>query len=371
MINKNKSIVITGGHVTPALAVIEVLAHKIPEVSIVCIGRAHAFEGIHSPTNEKRLMEEKSVRFVPIEAGRVRRFFGISNLIALVKIPIGFIQAFFYLLFHKPSVILSFGGYVAVPIAVAGKLLGIPLVTHEQTASPGSGNVFLGKIADKVCVSFVDTEKFFPAGKAIMTGLPLRSSIRTISETRSVPVPEGLPILYITGGSTGAQSLNELIFPLISKLTETFAVVHQTGIVSLKKAEELRLSLPEHRRERYVLNDFFDEQDVSYFLYHARLIIGRAGANSTAEFLRTGAPTILVPLPWSGQKEQEHNAEIARGIGPVTVVHQKSATPESLMAHINGRLSKNDRKIGEQKIFFSPPDAAENVVDVLRPFIRR
>lgn len=365
---KNATILITGGHVTPALAVIDAIRKRFPYQKIVCIGRTQTFEGQRSPSNEKRLMEEKKVRFIPIEAGRIQRFFDRTTILSLIKIPVGFVEGFSYLLLHRPDVILTFGGYVAVPVAIAGKILRIPIVTHEQTSIPGSGNRFIGSLAEKVCVSFPETVKIFPKEKAVMTGLPVRSAILGTHENTSVHLPD-LPLIYITGGSTGASSVNDLIFPFIRSLVETHTVVHQTGSVSYEKARQVRENLPETLRKRYIIEPFFDDKDVSYFLHHARLVIARSGANSTAEILLAHVPAILIPLPWAGEGEQWNNARIAEPFGGISLFDQRTGTSDTLEHHIRERLRHTDRPHIHKPVFFAPPDAADRIVDVVETYI--
>lgn len=142
-----KKIVITGGHLTPALAVMEKLREQ--GWQIVFFGRQHALEGDSSVSVEYQTITKLGISFISLTAGRLQRSFTRYTVFSFLKIPIGFIQSFYYLIKFKPTVILSFGGYVALPVALAGWMLKIPIVTHEQSVVPGLANKIIFKFAKK------------------------------------------------------------------------------------------------------------------------------------------------------------------------------------------------------------------------------
>src|SRR5260221_10967548 len=131
-------ILLTGAHFTPAQAVIEELQDD--KIEIVYVGRTTTREGDSTPSVESEVLPKLRVKFVPIIAGRIRKVFDLWTIISLLKIPIGFIQAPFILLSENPDVIVSFGGYVAVPVVIWGWLLSKPIIVHEQTLVTGLAN---------------------------------------------------------------------------------------------------------------------------------------------------------------------------------------------------------------------------------------
>ena len=322
---------ITGGHATPALAVVEAVRQNHPDWEIVWIGRRFALEGTSLPAEEYRLVTSKHIRFLPLVAGRLARIFNAQAVVSLAKIPFGFFQAFWYCVREKPDCIVSFGGYVALPVAVAGWLLGIPVITNEQTRVPGVANRIIGLIARRVCVSFPESKVFFPKEKTVETGLPLRKKLFHPSKTNSVSIEADTPLLYVTGGSTGAVSIKELLFPMVDLLTNEWSVVHQTGRVSFDHAVAVRQALPKVRQRRYMIKPYVSEDELAWMYAHARVVIARAGANTVGELAALGKVSVLIPLPWSSYQEQQANAKWLEQAGSAVVLDQRKMTSQILV----------------------------------------
>lgn len=326
---KNKiTIVITGGHVTPAIALIEVLKRK-DDIDIVFIGRKHAIEGIRTLSFEYQLIKEQGIRFFPIMTGRLQRQFTWHTIPSIMKMPIGCFQALIYCMRERPALIVSFGGYVALPVAIAGWVCRIPVITHEQTLVAGLTNRIIARIAKRVCVTFPETVGQFPKGKAVYTGLPIRNALFTppIKSPFALDL-EHYPMMYVTGGGTGARSLNRLLFPVLSKLLREHSIVHQVGDTSLGEAQKIRESLPTEYKNRYIVKSYIFTPTLSWILVHASLIIGRSGANTVMELAALAKVAVLVPLPWSGGNEQQENAAWLARNGGAIVLAQRELTPE-------------------------------------------
>ena len=322
---------ITGGHATPALAVVEAIRQNHPDWGVVWIGRGSALEGMMLPSEEYHLVANNHVRFLPLNAGRLTRVFTAQSIFSLFKIPYGFLQAFWYCSREKPDCIVSFGGYVALPVAVAGWFLRIPVITHEQTRGTGLANRIIGFIARRVCVSFPESKVFFPKGKTVETGLPIRRKLFHPSKTNSIGVVVSKPVLYVTGGSTGAVSLNELLFPIVDLLTNKWSIVHQTGRVSFDNAATVKQALPKVRQRRYMIKPYFSEDDLAWIYAHARVVIARAGANTVGELAVLGKVSVLIPLPWSSYQEQQANAKWLEQAGSAVVLDQRKMTSQILV----------------------------------------
>ncbi len=328
-----KKLFISGGHLTPALSAIdEIRMRKVPW-EIVFIGRKTSMEGFKDEAHEEREVHAKNIRFLPLIAGRLQRTLTINTINSLFKIPIGFIQAIYYCLRERPDAVLSFGGYVALPIVVSAAFFHIPVISHEQTSVPGLANKIIALYATKICVTFEETRTLFPKNKVVFTGLPVRNDM-FISQSQPSWVKDTLksPIIYITGGSTGSTSLNALIFPLISCLTEKYFVIHQTGRLSFDQAILLK-------QKNYILKDYFEIEEVSWIFQHAALIVGRSGANTVMEIAMTGNIGLFIPLPWSGGGEQMKNAQWLEKQGTAEILPQAQANPGRLMQNIQKILS--------------------------------
>ncbi|TSC54300.1 MAG: UDP-N-acetylglucosamine--N-acetylmuramyl-(pentapeptide) pyrophosphoryl-undecaprenol N-acetylglucosamine transferase [Microgenomates group bacterium LiPW_16] len=203
---KTNKIVITGGHLTPALAAIAELKKEGWE--ILFIGRKHALEGDPSLSVEYRVIKELGISFVPLTAGRFQRSFTRYTILSLLKVPLGFIQSLYWVARFKPNLILSFGGYLALPVALSGWILGIPILTHEQSVIPGLATKIIARFARRVCVSWPQTTEHFPKEKVVLTGNPIREEVLKKYQVSSIKYQvsnEDLPLIYITGGSLGCR----------------------------------------------------------------------------------------------------------------------------------------------------------------------
>src|SRR3989344_6440377 len=182
-------VLITGAHFTTAVAVIEELKNlsALPyrqaggrqdkeNIEIVYVGRKTTMEGDSSPSAESQILPKMGVKFIPIVAGRLQRSFTLYTVPALLKIPVGFLQSIYIILREKPDVVVSFGGYVGVPVVFVSWLWSIPILIHEQTLVSGLANKISGLFADKVAVSF-NMEHSFNKEKVILTGNPIRKEI--------------------------------------------------------------------------------------------------------------------------------------------------------------------------------------------------
>ncbi|MCL4382387.1 MAG: UDP-N-acetylglucosamine--N-acetylmuramyl-(pentapeptide) pyrophosphoryl-undecaprenol N-acetylglucosamine transferase [Patescibacteria group bacterium] len=368
--SSTKKIIITGGHLTPALSVLPKLREN--GWQIIFLGRKYALEGDKTLSTEYRVIKELGIDFVSLTTGRLQRNFSRYTLSSLLKIPLGLIQSFYYLRKYKPNLILSFGGYLALPVAFAGWFLRIPIVTHEQSAVSGLANDLIAKVADKICLSWEKTTTGLPAGKVVYTGNPLRKEIFTpTADNFQNLFNEKLPLVYITGGNLGAHVLNEAMIAILPKLLEKYQIIHQCGETKTYEDYEKLLSfvssLPPHLQKRYVLKKYIDVKDVGWVLNRADWVISRSGANIVTELAALGKPAILIPLPWAGQNEQLENARLLEKAGTAVIFPQKDLKTENFYKAIE-LFSKNldnyriNARAAQKIINFN---AADKLVDVV------
>jgi len=241
-------IVITGGHHNSALAVAEALRDK--SYQIVWIGHRHTMIGDPHDSLEYQEVVAAGFPFVSLLAGK---FHSRAHPVHLLRIPLGFIHALLVLSRIRPQLILGFGGYVALPIALAGKLLGIPLIAFEQTTTIGRANQIIGKIAEKNFLTWESSLPHFPVKNSQVVGLPLRRQLWTQKPKQWFSGKR--PVVFITGGKQGAHVINQAIFKLLPQLLRHYNVIHQTG-ASVKtkdfaRAEKLRENLPAKLRQTH------------------------------------------------------------------------------------------------------------------------
>lgn len=337
-------LLITGGHLAPALALIEELEVEKKEIDVIFVGRKYPTDKEKTLSLEYREISKRNLTFVSIEAGRLNRIISISSLISFIRIPFGFIQAFFIINRYRPDKIMSFGGYLSLPVVFWGYLFKIPIFTHEQTIKPGLANRLISFFAKKIFVSFEDVKNNFPVKKTLVSGNPVKPSIFKINK-KPFEIKKNYPVIYITGGSLGSHSINLHIKKIISQLLNYYIVIHQVGDTKEYHDYEdlifMKNKLPKELQTRYFLVKHFFDDEIGYVYNEADLVIGRAGANTFFELLALNKPALFIPLPWSSGREQQHHAEIFAKAGCGEIFHQISPS-EKLLRLINKMIEKID-----------------------------
>lgn len=331
-------VLITGGHVTPALALID----KISDHEIVFVGRKYALSSEDTLSFEYKEVLARKIRFINLETGKFNRDPTVKNFANLFKIFFGFLKGYRIVRQEKPDIVVTFGSYIAVPIAFWSYALGISVYLHEQTIIPGLANRFISFFAKKIFISFEETLRFFQKKKIFLTGNPLRESIFSTIK-KPFEIKKDRPVILILGGSLGSHSINMLIKELLRKLLNKYIVIHQIGdtkeyndFPALKK---LRQELPREIRERYFVAKHFFDDEIGYVYSISDLVLSRSGANTFFELIALKKPAILVPLPWSVENEQQKHAEMFEKAGCGEIFNQKR--PSSRLYFLIAKMVKN------------------------------
>lgn len=367
-------IIIIGGHLSPALSVLDSLPKNW---KILFVGRKYLFEGEKSLSLEYKIINDLKIPFEEISTGRLQRKFTKNTIPSLFKLPFGFFRAFSILKKFRPDLVLGFGGYLQIPIIFASFFLKIPVILHEQTLESGFANKICSPIAKKICISWESSVGFFPKTKTVLTGNPIRKDMVNKSQISLLRQAFGgqanrKPLIYITGGSSGSHFLNNLIENLITNLLVNFNVIHQTGD-SLKyndfqKLKILRKTLPKGLKEKYSVNKFINPSDVGSVLRQAEFVIGRAGINTVTELICTKKPAILIPLSFSQNNEQLKNALFLEKLGLAKIILQKEASPQVLLSAINSMHESINEYIKKTKNLKNliKEDAADKIIEVAK-----
>ena len=325
-------LLLTGGHTATALAVIEeCLLQKQLNLELFFIGRRYATDAEKTDSLEYQEVTKLGIAFYHLSAGRINRFISLHSLKQMLKIPYGFVQAIVLIKKIRPDRILTFGGYIGLPVAFAGWLFRIPVFGHEQTLVPGLANRLAAHFLNTIFVSFPQTKQYFPQKKVMVTGNPVRKSLLAVQEV-PLPIPHDIPVLYITGGTLGSHSINTIIEKILPALVEKYIVIHQTGnLVQYHDYERLldkKNQLPEEHRARYNPVKHVGSIELGYIYQAADLIIGRSGANICFEILAVKKPALLIPLPWSSHGEQKKQAEFLKEHGVAEIFEQNQSTEQ-------------------------------------------
>lgn len=364
------TIVITGGHHSSALEVIKELRSKNPNINIFWYGHKTSLQGSKNETLEYQEIKALKIPFYNLQAGK---FYKTLNPVRILKIPLGFFQALFLLLKHKPEVILSFGGYLGVPVVLAGWVLGIPTVTHEQTVVIGHANKLISKFADRVLYTWDESLKHIPSKKAVKTGLPLREELTKPKHEKYIS-DNNLPTIYITAGKTGSHIINEAVLSIIKELLKVANVIHQTGAHSGYKDHEKAASRYEEFADdvlgKYFIEKFIFSEDIGDAYHQADLVISRSGAHTILEVMRLNKPCLLIPIPWSSHNEQEKNARLVERSGLGYVMKENEIKNAQFFLKV---IKEMLTKLDAYKCSFDPVDtetAAANIVYEIQKTIR-
>lgn len=327
-----KKIVICGGHLTPALALIEELG-KQKDCKIYFFGRKYTAEGSKSISREFQKINSQKIDFYIINTGRLQRKITRRTATSLIKIPKGILKSLYLLNKLKPDVVMSFGGYVALPVVLGARLLGIKVVVHEQSTVLGLTNRITSTFANKIFLTFSDTKKVKNQNVEVIGNLERKSLFQKTAKDKNLNnfLKDSENLIYITGGNQGSHFINNLIFESLNKLND-FKILHQVGILNhkgdLDKAKDLK-------SEAYYPIDYIKDEDIGAIFEKAKIIISRAGANTVWEIAVHAKPAILIPLPISAADEQKHNAQILESKNAAILLEQKDATFENLKKSID------------------------------------
>lgn len=325
-------IVFVGGHLTPAIATIEAIQELRKDVEVHFFGRKHAMEGDKTISHEYQIISARKLLFYNIVSGRLQRKFTKYTIWSLLKIPVGLVQAGYLLIKIRPDVIVTYGGYLAVPVAIAGWVLRIPIVTHEQTIIPGLANKIIARFADRIALTFPESEKNYAGNgidkqKILVTGNPIRKSIYYYGEVSK----KMLPTLFVTCGNQGSHFVNELIFRNLNRLLSFCEIVHQTGKNSLVDdyADSLRMkeSLPEDCRSRYTPMVYVQENEIGKIYAEASVVLSRGGVNTLIELVALKKRGIIIP----GHDEQLANGQFLEKIGLGVCLRPQSLRDEDFI----------------------------------------
>jgi UDP-N-acetylglucosamine--N-acetylmuramyl-(pentapeptide) pyrophosphoryl-undecaprenol N-acetylglucosamine transferase len=369
-------IILTGGHLTPALAYIEYCKKNDSNAELFFFGRTFSQSNKQQKSVEKETVTAFDVPFYSIDTPKLTLWLPWKIVVFLFEYILSILKTVQHLIKIKPDCILSFGGYLAVPIALLGYILRIPIVTHEQTVTAGRANLFIGSLAKKIAISYEQSKHYFPSRKVVVTGNPIRSSLLTPQKEKPkwLITQSKKPILYITGGNQGSHIVNTVTKQIIRQLTRDFVVIHACGrqTTTINYEQELQQAarkLPSTHQGRYFVRTWISTEDLGWILHNACLAISRAGANSIQELTVTQVPSLLVPLPFSYNNEQMLNAKTMAETGGAVVVAQKDFTPEMVLQTIKKMFATHKAMKRKLKLAALPNTGAqklhETVVNVI------
>jgi UDP-N-acetylglucosamine--N-acetylmuramyl-(pentapeptide) pyrophosphoryl-undecaprenol N-acetylglucosamine transferase len=337
----------TGGHLYPGIAVAQELKRLEPHAEIVFIGSRGGLDG--------DIVRREGYPHFEITASGLARRHKHQQILAVGHLLWGMGEAIRVLRRVQPQLILGLGSYVSAPVMLAASTVGIPRLIHEQNVVPGMTNRLLGHIVNRVAVSFAESVAYFPKGKAVLTGNPVRSSICQVRTQRHAP--NGRFHLLVFGGSQGAHHLNMAMLealPQLVNVQESLWIVHQTGLNDFAAVQKL------YAEGAYPGSVHTYIQDMATEYSMADMVICRAGATTLAELMVTGKPAVLLPFPYAANDHQVQNARMMAAAGAAEVIEDHVLCGSLLAARIQHYLS-HPEIVGEmaaRSLAGGKPDAA-------------
>lgn len=349
----------TGGHVFPGIAVAEALKSLAPDAEILFVGGAHGLEATAVPE------AGFAFRAIPARGLLGKRILAIPSVLwTLLR---GITASYGILRRFDPDVVFATGGYVSGAVALAGRLLGRPLVLHEQNSVPGMTNRVLSRTAAEVHLNMPGARRHFPRRDRLrLSGNPIRRSVLEGDRDRGLREYEldaSRTTVLVVGGSQGARSINRAAADAISLLSsrDDLQFVLQTG----RRDYELVRGRLGRRREWVRVRAFIANMGDVYRA--ADLVVARAGAMTLAEIAVNGRAAILVPFPHATHDHQEANARVLVEAGAATVIPDRELGGDRLASEI-AKIVDTPRKLREMSgsaLRMARPDAAERIARAL------
>lgn len=339
------------------------LGHVMPNLPLIDYYLAQGWEVsyIGSKTGPERAAIEQitGITYHPVRTGKLRRYFDFQNFLDLFNVSIAVMQCFFLFRKYKPTVLFSKGGYVALPPVVAARLTKVPSVIHESDKSPGLTTNLSKRFAQKICVAFQDTARYFEPQKVVYTGLPVRNLVFEANKNRGLELigfDGNRPILLVFGGSLGAGFLNKLTRENIANGNlDAYDVVNICGKGNL----DTQINTTNYQQFESLGDDFL------HIMQAADIVLTRGGATSLFELLAMQKPHIIIPLSKKASRgDQIENAQYFASLGVSTYLEEENYTWTKLAVLLDQTLFNwNTTLLQIQKLAFD--QATQKVITVI------
>ncbi|MDO9558526.1 MAG: undecaprenyldiphospho-muramoylpentapeptide beta-N-acetylglucosaminyltransferase [Syntrophales bacterium] len=350
----------TGGHLFPGIAIAEEFLRRNRGDRILFVGTN---KGI-----EKRVLESLGFSLQTIDVEGIKGKGWMKSLAAILRIPISLIQSLRIVRGFSPELVIGVGGYASGPVVFVARLLGIRAAIAEQNALPGLTNRILGKVVDRVFVSFAQTGQWFHARKVMVSGNPIRHGF---AAEMKQPKEQNRPFtLLVFGGSQGAHAVNRAMLEALDDLgpvKEHLRIIHQTG------GKDLDVVAHAYRAKGVTADVLPFIMDMAAAYQTADLLVCRAGATSIAEITAAGKAAILIPFPAAVEDHQTKNAEVLVQADAAEMIPEKELTGARLAAAIK-RYYESPQLLREMEIRSAGMGnirAAEDIVDACLALVQR
>jgi UDP-N-acetylglucosamine--N-acetylmuramyl-(pentapeptide) pyrophosphoryl-undecaprenol N-acetylglucosamine transferase len=355
----------TGGHFYPIIAIAEKVNQIIDRDKIV---QAKLYYFSDDPYDKAALFDN-GITFKQIPAGKMRVYFSVQNFFDMFKTFTGVVKAVFALFAIFPDVVVGKGGYSSFPTLLAARILGIPVVIHESDSYPGRVNVWAGKFARRVAVSFQEAAQYFPKKTVAWSGQPIRDEIAQSAKEgvfEFFNLDKNIPVVLVLGGSLGAQVINDAIIDSLPKLVSNYQVLHQTGIKNfeeVKNTAEIVLG-DNPNKAHYKPFPFMNNLQLRMAAGAATVAISRGGS-MIFEIASWGVPAIIIPITKTNGDHQRKNAYTFAAAGAGEVMEEANLTGSVLASELEHLVSNKSRLelMKKNAEAFTQKDAALHIAE--------
>ncbi len=338
----------TGGHFYPVIAVADELNKLASSNRLV---KPELYYMSTDPYNTSVLFEH-NITYVSVTAGKIRVGGGVSNIILngidMCKTLFGVLEAVWKMFFIYPDVVFGKGGYVSFPALCAARILRIPVVIHESDSVPGRVNLWAGRFAKRIALSYPEAAAYFDRAKTAHTGNPIRREImdpQTMGAVELFGIDPSIKTILVLGGSQGSQRVNEAILDALPELLKDYQVIHQVGKKNSKVVNETKevILLNHPHKKRYIPMDYLDVLHLRSAVGLADLIISRAGS-TIFEIAIWKKPAIMIPITVSNGDHQRKNAYAYARTGAAAVLEEKNLTVHVLVSEVRRIIESQAEK---------------------------
>ncbi len=339
----------------PALAVLQTMQNK---AEVLWVGGEGGMEA--------QLVARANVSFKTIPAAGIHGV-GLKSLPGnIIRLVRGFYASRRILHEFNPDVLFFTGGYVAIPVAMAGK--GVPIVLYVPDIEPALALKTLARFADKIAVTAPESFRYFKhPDRLVLTGYPIRPDLAKWTRSagrRTLGLSDDLPVLLVFGGSKGARSINEAVLANLPKLLERVQIIHISGELDWPKVEAGAKEIPSVHANRYHVFPYLHDE-MGAALAAATLVISRAGASALGEYPLFGLPAVLVPYPYAW-RYQKVNADTLVRQGAAIMLEDDKLTDQ--IVFVVGDLLDQPNKLASMRDAMhrrSHPEAASEIAHQL------
>ena len=366
----------SGGHFYPLIAISQDVTDMVENERIV---KPNVY--YFSPTKiDGKTLFENDIKYVHTKSAPLHVHSKIKSLFSLFIIFIGFLLTFFKLYKIYPDVVISKGGYGAVPTLLSARILRIPIIIHDSDSIPGRTTLWSAKFANKIAIGYESAIKFFDKkyhSKIAYVGNPLLKRVKkgTVENPEQFfDLPYTKPTLLILGGSSGAKNINDLIIDSLNTLLEDYQIIHQVGENNFEEIQKILPNVVENieYKKRYSVQPFLKQLQLKSAISISKLVISRAGSNTLTLISNWNKPSIIIPIPVKRSRDQVNNAySYSRKTGAV-VIEESNMNPILLKNEIdkiiNDKVVYAEMANGTKEFFIedSGKKIAKLVIDILK-----